>query len=885
MRVSTAGIALALGFAAAGPAPAADPDLARKAADILRANCYRCHGQDGVVEGGLNYVLDFEKLVARRKVLPDNPAASPLLRRIANDTMPPAGEKPRPSAADLAVLTEWIRSGASPVSPPPARPQVSAADVQSLILADLEKTDRRARRFRRYFTLTHLANAGLSDDELQTYRNALAKLVNSLSWHPTVRPPEPIDAAKTVFRIDLRWFMWDATTWNRVLQDYPYGVLDDSATARAVMIGAGTKMPAVRADWFVATASRAPLYYDLLQMPGNLAELDRTLRIDAQVNIQQERVARVGFNGSGISRFNRILERHDSVHGAYWRTYDFDEVPQNLIERGTLQADRRNIFSFPLGPGLVETPFTHAGGEVIFTLPNGLHAYYLVDAVNSRIDKGPIRLVSDPKRPDRAVEAGVSCMSCHITGILPKADQVRDHLEKNPKAFSRADADLIRALYPPKDKSLEKMADDAKAYAAAVAKTGGKITRFEAVSTITLKYEADLDLPTAAAEVGLSPDALRKKIDEFDVLAKSLGALRVPGGTVARQVWVQTFGDLARDLRLGALFAANANGGLTADNTGEADPLEAQGNVANRTVFSPDGRRALIAAGDRSVRVWDVERNLDVKRLIGHTGSVWAVAFSADGTKAISGGVDGTVRVWDLATNSTTELKRLDGHAALVTGVALSPDGSKAVSAGYDGAVIWWDVATGKEIRRKEWANRYAHALDFFPAKKLAAVALDRQIVIWNVATGEVVRKWDAHAKAVTAVRFAEDGRVLVTGGDDHAVKVWNADTGAELAALTGHEGGVRGVSLKPGGRWLLSAASDRTVRLWDLSAKKEVAAFRKHAAPVLSAEFLPSGTKTISGDRDLSNRIWDVDKFLTGSATTVLVPPPPPDRIAPAAD
>ena len=33
------------------------------------------------------------------------------------------------------------------------------------------------RRFQRYFTFAHLHNSGLSDEELQTYRNALNKLV------------------------------------------------------------------------------------------------------------------------------------------------------------------------------------------------------------------------------------------------------------------------------------------------------------------------------------------------------------------------------------------------------------------------------------------------------------------------------------------------------------------------------------------------------------------------------------------------------------------------------------------------------------------------------------------------------------------------------------
>jgi serine/threonine-protein kinase len=85
---------------------------------------------------------------------------------------------------------------------------------------------------------------------------------------------------------------------------------------------------------------------------------------------------------SGISRNNRLLERHDAVHGAYWRTYDFDAVPQNLVERQNLLPDRRNLFAYPLGPGIGENLFQHAGGEIIFNLPNGLHGYMLINANN-----------------------------------------------------------------------------------------------------------------------------------------------------------------------------------------------------------------------------------------------------------------------------------------------------------------------------------------------------------------------------------------------------------------------------------------------------------------------------------------------------------------------
>jgi mono/diheme cytochrome c family protein len=854
------------------------PDLARKAKQVLQTHCHRCHGQDGAVEGGFNYVLDLGKLAARKKVVPGNPDASSLLRRIKNGTMPPPDEGPRPSEADVAALRDWIAAGA-PEEPTgnsaPVRVPLARAEVAALILADLDKLDRRARRFQRYFTLTHLAAAGLSEDELQTYRNALAKLVNSLSWHPKVRAPEPIDPGRTVLRIDLRWYQWDAALWNRVLAEYPFGLPDDTATGRVVAVHCGTRLPVVRADWFVATASRAPLYYDLLQLPGTLAELERQLRIDAAVNIQQERVIRVGFNGSGVSRNNRVLERHDSIHGAYWRTYDFDEPLQNLAERGNPLPDPRNVFAHPLGPGLVAAPFTHAGGEAIFALPNGLHGYVIVNAANDRQNKAPQNVVSDPKRPDRAVEAGVSCMTCHVAGILPKADQVRDHLEKNPRAFPRADAELIRALYPPKDQSLAAMEEDAKRYAEAVAKTGAKVSKTEPVSTITLRYEADLDLPLAAAEVGLPPEELRKRIDGSEALTKNLGALRVPGGTVARTIWLQTFPDLARELGLGTPLQVSATAVLSADNTAEADPLADAG--ANAVAVTADGRRALVAGGDRIVRVWDVEGRRDLRTLTGHTASVWAVAISADDRRGLSGGADGTVRVWDLTTGR--ELRKLDGHASLVSAVGFSPDGSRAISGGYDGAVVWWDAATGQELRRLE-AGRAVHALDLHPTKKLAVIAADRSVTLWNPATGEVVKSWEAHDAAVTCVRFAEAGAILLTGGDDGRVRVWEAATGKLLADLNGHTAGVRGVELKPGGRWLLSAGTDRTVRLWDVATKREVGVFRKHPGPVLMAGFLPGGVRTLSIDRELNGLTWDVGKFLTGPATAELVRPEPPDRI-----
>ncbi len=88
--------------------------LTEKVRGILEANCYRCHGQEGASEGGFNFILDLEKL-ARTVVKPRSPAGSLLYKRLSatdEDVMPPEGENPRPSAADIAVVRSWIEAGA-----------------------------------------------------------------------------------------------------------------------------------------------------------------------------------------------------------------------------------------------------------------------------------------------------------------------------------------------------------------------------------------------------------------------------------------------------------------------------------------------------------------------------------------------------------------------------------------------------------------------------------------------------------------------------------------------------------------------------------------------------------------------------------------------------
>ena len=87
-----------------------------------------------------------------------------------------------------------------------------------------------------------------------------------------------------------------------------------------------------------------------------------------------------------------------------------------------------------------------------------------------------------------------------------------------------------------------------------------------------------------------------------------------------------------------------------------------------------DGRRAVSASSDKTLKVWDVETGRELRTLFGHTNWVTGVVLSGDGRCAVSASDDKTLKVWDVETGANSAPS--SGHTSSVTGVALSGDGT-----------------------------------------------------------------------------------------------------------------------------------------------------------------------------------------------------------------
>ena len=369
----------------------AQQQIAQNAYAIFEQSCFICHGPDGAYKETL--LIEHNALIQNGTVVPGNPDASELYNRLlitdVAKRMPL--QQPQLPAQSIDTIRNWILAGAPDWTATSTTDGdfISPGEILNTIESHLMSLTPFDRAFARYFTLTHLYNAGATAQVLEAYRNGLSKLVNSLSWGITVTNPQPIDPEGTILYIDLRHYEWDRNDgWTQIEGEYPYHIGFDASTQTALkeqltrLQGEmNCNIPSVHVDWFLAKASLPPLYHDLLSLPLTDRELETQLDVDVVRNLLNApgvRVWRAGTNNSGVSNNNRVIERHTSRYGAYWKSYDF---------AGSVGT--QNIFTHPLS-------FTHDGGEVIFNLPNGLQGYYLVNASGFRLDDAPINIVSNP---------------------------------------------------------------------------------------------------------------------------------------------------------------------------------------------------------------------------------------------------------------------------------------------------------------------------------------------------------------------------------------------------------------------------------------------------------------------------------------------------------
>ncbi len=199
------------------------------------------------------------------------------------------------------------------------------------------------------------------------------------------------------------------------------------------------------------------------------------------------------------------------------------------------------------------------------------------------------------------------------------------------------------------------------------------------------------------------------------------------------------------------------------------------GHNVNGMAFVPEGRTAVAACSDGTLRRWNLADAKETDSWGQLAGVLDLVALSAEGPRAVTMGPDGFFRYWDLNEGKAPVTFRPDGGASRAL---FAPDGRVYYGTG-NGGVGTWDPVAKTSTR---WMNFHRHtvtvsAMALSPdGSRLATACTEGRVVIWDTNAAREdnreLAEWMSHT-LVHDLAFAPDGRHLAAAHENTTIYIY----------------------------------------------------------------------------------------------------------------
>jgi WD40 repeat protein len=135
----------------------------------------------------------------------------------------------------------------------------------------------------------------------------------------------------------------------------------------------------------------------------------------------------------------------------------------------------------------------------------------------------------------------------------------------------------------------------------------------------------------------------------------------------------------------------------------------------------------------------------------------------------------------------------------------------------------------------------------------------DHTLRVWELDTGRCLHTLTGHHQEILSISMTPDGKIAVSGSKDETLHVWNLITGQCVRTLDALGAYTAGVRITPDANIAISRCENDELHVWDLSIGKCKLALKGHEDRIICADLTPDGKTAISGSRDNTVRVWDL--------------------------
>ena len=372
--------------------------------------------------------------------------------------------------------------------------------------------------------------------------------------------------------------------------------------------------------------------------------------------------------------------------------------------------------------------------------------------------------------------------------------------------------------------------------------------------------------------------------------------------------------------------------------------------------FNPNGKK-IVGISDGVIHLRDVRNSLCLYKYEGHTNSIQHISVNPKGNIIVSASSDKTVKVWDVLTNQ--EIKILTWHHDTPFKTAISPQGQYVMSISNSECIVWnkdtyafirristqsilfvdagfggkenqfytvccdgtvkiWELESGeciytelfmnstisedlekplhiqdyllkmdKHIREDFYSNYKRNKLEkeftvcaaFCDLVKMQSVLLTGNgiVRIWDMKSKKILHSYKDKRSGSKSISVNSDmSLVTITCTEDKKALIWNVET-MEIRVLEGHHLGINSSAFSPDGKRIATASKDDSVIVWDVhdgeilqilqgehwdSEQGPIEILEGHFDDVTSVVFSPDGKNLFSASRDKTIIKWYSPSF-----------------------